>query len=231
MNRSCNAHPEPFSAHAGEDVQILVGPPFGRDLRSRIAPRASIKFLADAFAVWCDQKSRLAGARATGLLDDESHAALAEAYARTRELIGVLLARAEATRVRQEPRPPIANGASGSLGGPDSVRPQTNERTAAEAAWRSLAERGPTDVHVCAALPMEAIPRDTRSENAPRPPTVGADAHHAVPSAASVADAGGRAAGEPPEGRRSDGVGAKRPSTWEGEPPGEPPRARNCPAC
>ena len=169
MNRSCNAHPEPFSAHAGEDVQILVGPPFGRDLRSRIAPRASIKFLADAFAVWCDQKSRLAGARATGLLDDESHDALAEAYARTRELISALLARVE-----------------------------TIERTARQA---------------------------------PRPPTARADAYQGVPGAASVVDAGGRAAGEPPEGRRSDGVGAKRPSTWEGEPPGEPPRARNCPAC
>jgi len=249
MNRSCNAHPEPFSAHAGEDVQILVGPPFGRDLRSRIAPRASIKFLADAFAVWCDQKSRLAGARApevrrgaaadseNAVLDDDGHAALAEAYARTREVIGALLARAEAARARPEvrceaaadtgqsaPRPSIANGASGSLGGPDSYQifsalaslgtsggPQTNERTAAEAARRSLAERGPTDVHVCAALPMKAIPRDTRSENAPRPSTA--------------------RAGEPPEGRRSDGVGAKRPSTWEGEPPGEPPRARNCPAC
>jgi len=134
MNRSCNAHPEPFSAHAGEDV-------------SRIAPRASIKFLADAFAVWCDQKSRLAGARATGLLDDESHAALAEAYARTRELIGALLARAEVRRA-------------------------------------------------AAADSDNAAHRTTRVDAA----------HHAVSSAAGVADTGGRAAGEPP-------------------------RAGNCPAC
>ena len=86
--------------------------------------RSSTRFLSEAFAVWCDQKSRLAAARAMGVLDDESHDALVEAYTRTRELIGALLARA--------------------------------------------------------------------------------DAHYAD---------------------------AERPSTWEGEAPAEPPRARNCPAC
>ncbi len=113
--------------------------------------RASTRFLAEAFAVWCDQKSRLAGARAMGLLDDETHDALSEAYTRTRELIGALLARAEVSRteisggpdsVGPQPRERIAveaaqsaalptNGASGSLGGPDSVGPQPEERMAA----------------------------------------------------------------------------------------------------
>jgi hypothetical protein len=64
----------------------------------RIPSHASMKFLAEAFAVWCDQKSRLTAARATGLVDEESHDALIAAYIRTRDLLGVLLARAEARR-------------------------------------------------------------------------------------------------------------------------------------
>jgi hypothetical protein len=57
-----------------------------------------MKFLAEAFAVWCDQKSRLTAARATGLLDGESHDALMASYTRTRDLLGALLARVEARR-------------------------------------------------------------------------------------------------------------------------------------
>ncbi len=69
------------------------------DARSRRIPsHASMKFLAEAFAVWCDQKSRLTAARATGIIDEESHDALIAAYTRTRDLLGVLLARAEARR-------------------------------------------------------------------------------------------------------------------------------------
>ena len=100
---------------------LRSGPPAGPP-----ASRASIRFLAEAFAVWCDQKSRLevlSGAKAdseddaadseNAVLDDESHDALADAYARTRELIGALLAQAETQRAadreaRQEPRPPFA---------------------------------------------------------------------------------------------------------------------------
>ena len=92
--------------------------------------RASIKFLAEAFAVWCDQKSRLAGARApevrrgaaadseNAVLDDDGHDALAETYARTRELIGAPLARAEVARTEI-------------LGGPASGGPPSEERMAA----------------------------------------------------------------------------------------------------
>ncbi len=60
-----------------------------------------MKFLAEAFAAWCDQKSRLSAACATGLIDGESHDALLEAYTRTRDLISALLARTEVARAAQ----------------------------------------------------------------------------------------------------------------------------------
>ncbi|MDP3940119.1 MAG: hypothetical protein Q8R92_18535 [Deltaproteobacteria bacterium] len=62
---------------------------------------ASLQFLAAAFATWCDQKSRLSAARASGLVDDAIHDALMEDYTRTRDRISALLARAEALRAAQ----------------------------------------------------------------------------------------------------------------------------------
>jgi hypothetical protein len=68
---------------------------------AKISPGTSMKFLAEAFAAWCDQKSRLSAARATGLIDDEAHDALLEDYARTRDRIGALLAKGLGTPARR----------------------------------------------------------------------------------------------------------------------------------